>query len=286
MDKHTHTAHAKADSLKIITIVLLGLNIILAVYIAFFKRDALWIEELKAGGSENYALVEKLYTSETYKSQQAQTLAQVLESMEGGTPTENTDVATNEEKILDQTTMDKLLKDTLLKGDKNARFIIFEYSDFLCPFCQRHHNDRTLQKVQEKYPNDVALIFKNMPLVQLHPTAPMWAEAAECAGKLWGNNAFYNFIDKAFTQSSFDNTVIESIAKEIGINSSKLIACVNDWEFTSKVDGILEEARTLFGINGTPGNVILDKETGKYVIINGAYPFESFDTEIQNLMNQ
>jgi protein-disulfide isomerase len=90
----------------------------------------------------------------------------------GETPTENQDAGASAEKILDQATMDSILKSTFIKGQQEARFLIFEYSDLLCPFCQRHHNDKTLLKVQEKYPNDVALVFKNMPLAQLHPTAP------------------------------------------------------------------------------------------------------------------
>lgn len=266
---------------KIIIIVLLAINLLLALYISFFKKDALWLETLKAGWSENFALIEKLYSNESFKTQQADTLAQVIWSMDWEVATE-----TPVWQELDQTTMEKLFKDTFVKGDGNARFVIFEYSDFLCPFCQRHHNDRTLQKVQEKYPSDVALIFKNMPLVQLHPTAPLGAEAAECAGKIGGSEAFYEYIDKAFIQNSFDESIITNIAKEIWVNSSRLVSCVNWWEFKSKIAGILEEARALFGISWTPGNVILDKETGKYVIVNGAYPFEKFDEEIQNLMNQ
>lgn len=271
------------DNSKIIIIVLLAINLLLALYISFFKKDALWLEILKSGWRENFTLVEKLYNNENFKDQQAQTLAQVLGSMEGETANET---ASTDAKILDQTTMDSILKDTYIKWNENARFIIFEYSDLLCPFCQRHHNDQTLQKVQEKYPNDVALIFKNMPLVQLHPTAPLWAEAAECAGKIGGSEAFYSYVDKAFIQSNFDNDNILALAKEVGLNSSRFTTCIKNGEFKSKIDSIWEEARTIFGINGTPGNVILDKETWKYVIVNWAYPFEKFDEEVQNLMNQ
>lgn len=272
-----------SDNSKIIIIVLLAINLLLALYISFFKKDALWLEILKSGWRENFTLIEKLYNNENFKDQQAQTLAQVLGSMEGETTSET---ETTNAKVLDQTTMDSILKDTYVKWNENARFVIFEYSDFLCPFCQRHHNDRTLQKVQEKYPNDVALIFKNMPLVQLHPTAPLGAEAAECAGKIGGSEAFYNYVDKAFTQSNFDNDNTLALAKEVGLNSSRFTTCIKNNEFKSKVDWIIEEASKIFGIGWTPGNVILDKETGKYIVVNWAYPFEKFDEEVQNLMNQ
>jgi protein-disulfide isomerase len=58
-------------------------------------------------------------------------------------------------------------------GNKNARITIVEYSDFICPFCKRHYTAQTLEKIVEKYPNDVNMVFRQMPLVQLHPTAPL-----------------------------------------------------------------------------------------------------------------
>lgn len=268
------------NSTKTIAVVLLVINLILSVYVAFFKRDALWLETLKAGGSENFAMVEKLYTSDTYKNQQAQTLAQVLGSMEGASAT----TETTDAKTLDQATMEKLFKDTYTKGKQDARFVILEYSDLLCPFCKRHYEAQTLEKIVEKYPNDVALIFKNMPLVQLHPTAFVGAEWVECAGMVGWVDKFYTYLDKAFKEQSFDETNIATIAKGLGINSKKFTTCVTSHQFKSKIDGIIQEAGSIFGINGTPGNVILDRQTGKYTIINGAYPFEEFDTKLQAMM--
>jgi len=41
----------------------------------------------------------------------------------------------------------------------------------------------------------------------------------------------------------------------------------------------------LFGVSGTPGNVIIDNESGEFVLIPGAYPMEKFEEEIENLKN-
>ena len=43
------TTEKKYDQMKLIVIAILAINILLAVYIAFFKRDALWLETMKAG---------------------------------------------------------------------------------------------------------------------------------------------------------------------------------------------------------------------------------------------
>jgi hypothetical protein len=74
----THHSPISGDSLKIVVAVLLAVNLLLSVYVAFFKRDAVWLETLKAGGAENFSLVQQLYTSDSYKAQQTQTLNQIL----------------------------------------------------------------------------------------------------------------------------------------------------------------------------------------------------------------
>jgi len=42
------TTTKKDEQMRILVIVLLVLNVLLGIYIAFFKHDALWLETLKA----------------------------------------------------------------------------------------------------------------------------------------------------------------------------------------------------------------------------------------------
>jgi protein-disulfide isomerase len=66
-----------------------------------------------------------------------------------------------------------IVKDGYILGKKDARITIIEYSDFLCPFCKRHYEAQTIENLVKKYPNDVNMVFRQMPLPQLHPTAPI-----------------------------------------------------------------------------------------------------------------
>jgi len=59
----------------------LVVNILLLVYVGFCKKDAAWLETMKVGGPENFTLVQELYNSDMYKSQQTQAIQQVLDSM-------------------------------------------------------------------------------------------------------------------------------------------------------------------------------------------------------------
>lgn len=75
------TAQKKEENMKMVIIGLLVLNVLLGVYIGFFKKDALWLETLKAGGTENMNMAQQLYTSPAYIQQQKATLDQILGSM-------------------------------------------------------------------------------------------------------------------------------------------------------------------------------------------------------------
>lgn len=94
-----------------------------------------------------------------------------------------------------------------------------------------------------------------------------------------------------------DNTVVPaegeyaSLAtlKSIAINDwtdeSALQACIDEWRYTEAVNAMMSQGSELFGISGTPGNVIVDRETGNYIVIAGAYPVEEFVNAINEYKN-
>lgn len=46
----------------------------------------------------------------------------------------------------------------------------------------------------------------------------------------------------------------------------------------------MTEGSSLFSVNGTPGNVLINNKTGKYEVISGAFPEGSFDAAIARLL--
>ncbi|MBI2612028.1 thioredoxin domain-containing protein [Candidatus Gottesmanbacteria bacterium] len=73
-----------------------------------------------------------------------------------------------------------------IRGGKNAKVTIVEFSDFQCPFCARAYP--TMNQVLDGYGDKVKLVYKHFPLNAIHPLAQKAAEASECAkdqGKFW-----------------------------------------------------------------------------------------------------
>jgi len=81
------------------------------------------------------------------------------------------------------------------RGNKNARYVLIEYSDFQCPFCQRFHP--TVEQFLKENSNDVAWVYRHFPL-SFHQKAEKAAEGAECAFEQKGNKGFWDFADLLF----------------------------------------------------------------------------------------
>lgn len=286
------TTEKKQESMKMLVIALLILNVLFGVYIGFFKRDALWLETLKVGWAENMKLAVQLYQADSYKQQQKSTLEQILGSMNttGTTaPTPTADATppadTTTAVQWDTAKFAAIEKDGYIKGNKNARITIIEYSDLLCPFCKRHYDAQTIENLIKEYPNDVNMVFRQMPLPQLHPTAPIGAQGAVCVGKLAGADKFYAYLAKAFAASEFTEANVTDMAVSLGINKSSFTSCLTSPETIATVNAQVQEGQG-FGINGTPGNLVVDNQKGTSTLIAGAYPIATFEAEVNKILGK
>lgn len=145
----------------------------------------------------------------------------------------------------------KVDKTDRIRGNKNAKVTIVEFTDIQCPYCSRYHE--TLRQVLENYPNDVRLVMKHFPLDSIHPYARKAAEATECAGD---QDKFWEYTDKLYeNQASLSEEYIKQAAQEIGLNTVKFNDCLATGKFKAKVDADIAYGRTL-GVQGTPGSFI------------------------------
>jgi len=273
--------HHENKNMNMSFMTLAVIAVLLTIYVAFFKHDAVWLETMKVGGAENMTLVQQLYNSDTYKSQQTQAILQAVGSINQPAD-DSADTAAPSATNIDKAKVDAIKKSGYIEGKEKARITILEYSEFLCPYCKRQTDGKTIEQVIAKYPNDVNAMFRNY-IVHGDP-AKVPAEALECAGELGGTDAYYRMIPMIFALDDKSETSLAGLAKRVGVNESKFTACMTSDKHLTTIENSTTEGRTLFGVNGTPGNVVIDNEKGTYTLIAGAYPVDEFVKVIDGIL--
>jgi protein-disulfide isomerase len=161
-----------------------------------------------------------------------------------------------------------------VKGPANAKITIIEFSDFQCPFCKRGKD--TMDEVLKKYPNDVKLAFKQLPLA-FHDKAEPAARASLSAGK---QGKFWEMHDALFdNQSALSAEFFLEQAKKLGLDIEKFKKDMEADDVTEQIKKDKEVADKN-GISGTPGFFV------NGVAVRGAYPLSHFDTIIQRWLKE
>jgi protein-disulfide isomerase len=147
-----------------------------------------------------------------------------------------------------------------IMGNPQALVFLVVYTDFQCPFCTEYH--RTLRRIIEFYgpSGDVALVYRHMPLVQLHPDSAIYAHGAECAYDAGGEKAFWHFVDALFvneeTQNAPDPSFLTSLAVNAGANASSFVECMREEKYKEKIDESFSKAWDM-GIRATPHTILI-----------------------------
>lgn len=167
-----------------------------------------------------------------------------------------------------------------IKGSKDAKVFLIEYSDYQCPFCARFHP--TAQKIVEEYKGQVAWVFRHFPLDMIHPKARPAANAAECVAKLGGEDAFWKFTDAIFADQAGTLDDLEGVAKKAGVEGEEFKNCFESKKYNDLIDKDISEG-TQAGVRGTPGNFIVNQK-GEAWFVPGAYPFEQIKPYIDEAL--
>lgn len=142
-------------------------------------------------------------------------------------------------------------------GDKDAKLVIHEYTDYQCPFCFVL-NTMTLRAVTEL--KGIKVVHHNLPLdiecnnmmdSQMHPGScklARYAIAAGYQGKYWDlNNMLFDQKENEY----IDEEKLLKDAKKLGINIEKLKEDAYSDKVKEELKKEIDEANKL-GIDGTP----------------------------------
>lgn len=166
-------------------------------------------------------------------------------------------------------------------GNKDAKISLIEYSDFQCPFCQRFH--ATAKQIVEAYDGQVNWVYRHYPLSSHDPVATRQAIGSECVAELAGNDAFWELGDIYFSAGPTDNESIIAAAVELGADEAAMRECLENERYADEVARDMAEA-TASGVTGTPGNILINNETGEAVLVEGAQPFPVFQQIIDEML--
>ena len=155
-------------------------------------------------------------------------------------------------------------------GPDDAVVTFLEYSEMQCPYCAQL--EPSLIAVQERYPDDVRLVFRHRPFPEsFHDKSILAAQALEAAGKQGKFNELKNYLfDRKVKNPNNpehndlpDDAFWDSIAKdefdawlgkhvvELGIEPIQFSVDMFSKEIVDKVQAAADSANSL-GINGTP----------------------------------
>jgi len=156
------------------------------------------------------------------------------------------------------------------KGAVGAPVTLVEFSDFQCPFCARVKP--ILKRLEEAYPGKLRIVFRDLPLLQLHKDAAHAAEAAACAhdqGKFWEMH------DRLFAdQSRLGPADLKQHAADLGLEAAAFNQCLDSGGKAAKWQKDADEA-TRLGLTGTPAFFI----NGRLLV--GARSYDDFAQVIE-----
>ena len=132
-----------------------------------------------------------------------------------------------------------------------------------------------------------------------------WEANLNRMAKVYGSDAFISYMEDQAQQAedyfglSEDTTeptepsdnqyasldTLRDIAVNLGTDKAALQTCIEESRYTQAVTDMMDQANKLFWVNWTPGNVIVDRENGNYILVSGAYPVDEFVTAINEYKN-
>jgi len=160
-------------------------------------------------------------------------------------------------------------------GDANAKVLIIEFGDYQCPSCRMFWRE-VEPRLKKDYVDTgkVKLVFRDFPIVQIHPEAMLAAMAVDCAGD---QNKYWQMHDKVFREQDkgedtlvrFKATDLKKWAKDISLDTAAFNECLDSARYRDEVAKDKADGDDV-GIQGTPVFFI----NGRVVV--GAQPYPVF----------
>jgi Na+/H+ antiporter NhaA len=134
-----------------------------------------------------------------------------------------------------------------IRGPADARLTLIEYGDFQCPYCGRA--EAVTRDLLQAFGDDLAFVFRHLPLSDVHEHAEQAAEAAEAAG---AQGRFWEMHDLLLShQGSLELEDLARHAVDLGLDVNRFSEDLMSRRFAMRVARDVESADES-GVAGTP----------------------------------
>jgi protein-disulfide isomerase len=175
-------------------------------------------------------------------------------------------------------------------GNKNARVVLLDFSDYQCPFCGRFVRE-TMPQLEQEYikTGKVKYVFRDLPIESIHPFALKAAEAVRCAGE---QNTYWEMHYRLYqNQNALDTGSMPAHVQALGMNLPAFTTCLNSGKYATGIRKDIADASAA-GISGTPTFVVglvntRNPNDGNIKVLQqiiGAQPFEVFKSALEKAL--
>jgi len=175
----------------------------------------------------------------------------------------------------------KLKDKWVIRWPEDAKITIVEFTELLCPYCQRQSEQWTITSAIQHFSGQVNSISR--PFIIHGDTALLLSSVTECVAGLkpW---VYYDVLDEAFWSYPVNMTGIVNIAIENWVDKKSLQECVEEWKYIQSIIDLMNLWSELW-VYWTPWSIVINNESLKYKLISWAYPLETFVETIESLLN-
>ncbi len=156
-----------------------------------------------------------------------------------------------------------------IRGSVEAPVTVLEYGDFECPYCGRAES--VLRDLLADF-GDVRYVWRHLPLSDVHPRAPLAAEASEAAA---AQGAFWEMHDLLLDhQDDLRPSDLLAYAEQLGLDLDRFEDELRRHVYAPRVEEDVDSA-DMSGVTGTPTFFVNEKRH------EGAYDINSLTAAVK-----
>ena len=124
-----------------------------------------------------------------------------------------------------------------VRGNKEAKVTLVEYADFECPACAAY--EPLVERLIQDFPEQLRVVSRHYPLINIHKNAMPASQAAEAAGKqgkFWEMGKVLYERQEEWVELSNSEDKFSEYARELGLNEEQFLSDYDSQPVKDKIN--------------------------------------------------